>query len=393
MDLAALKKDIDAAIESELGHFVDLALKIAERPELGLAEHETSRALVEALRGYGWEVEYPYFGMPTAFMGARGSGGPVVSFPAEYDALPEIGHACGHNVNGAISLLGGIALARATEGHVAGTIRVVGTPAEETNGAKVAMSAAGLFDDVDFAMMVHAGSEKAKPIYRALALQPIEFTFHGKTSHAAGAPWEGRNALNGAMLFIHALDMLRQHVRPETRMHWVIENGGEAANIIPDLAVVPCYFRSPDTNYLARVVEMVHDAAKGAAMATQTTVEHRQYETPFASFMPNPEAERLMCEVLDELGIAYHSTEQWGGSTDMSDVSRRCPSIHLSMPITDAHTPAHTRDFAACAGDRACVERGLRDGARALARMGLIALTDEASRKAMKSDWEDQRKR
>lgn len=391
MDIGQIKKRIDEAVEHEVGKFVDLAVRIAEHPELGHQEHETSRLLVDALKSHGWEVEYPYFGLATAFNARHGSGKPVVSFCAEYDALPEIGHACGHNVNGTISLLGGIALASAIGSEIPGEIRVVGTPAEETSGAKVPMSNGGVFDDVDFAMMVHAGSKIARPVYRALALEPIEFTFHGQTSHAAGSPWKGRNALNGAMLFMHAIDMLRQHVRPETRMHGVISNGGEAANIVPDLAVVSCYFRSPDSKYLAEIVEKVHDAAKGCAMATQTTVEHRQYETPFSSFMPNPTAEHLMGEVLTELGIEWQREEQWGGSTDMSDVSRRCPAIHLSLPITDKETASHTRDFAAAAGDPVCVRRGLTDGAKAIARMGLIALTDADARAKMKKDWEERK--
>lgn len=388
MDIAGMKAKIDAVIEREAASFVDLALAIAADPELGHQEFRTSKLLVDSLRGHGWEVEYPFFDLATAFNAKRGSGSPVVSFCAEYDALPEIGHACGHNVNGAISLLGGIALAEATDGKVAGEIRVVGTPAEETSGAKVAMSDEGVFDDVDFAMMVHAGSRIARPHYRSLALEPIEFTFRGQTSHAAASPWDGRNALNGAMLFMHALDMLRQHVLPDTRIHGIIRNGGEAANIVPDVATVEFYFRSPDSKYLAQLVEKVHAAAKGCAMATQTTVEHRAYETGFASFLENPAAESLMGEVLDEIGVAWQREEHWGGSTDMANVSRRCPAIHLSLPITDVETPAHTREFATAASDKKCVTRGIIDGAKAIARMGLIALTDADARAKMKADWQ-----
>jgi amidohydrolase len=324
-------------------------------------------------------------GLTTAFNAcAHRAGSPVVAFMAEYDALPEVGHACGHNLNGVMSLLAGIALAEAVGDEVPGEIRVVGTPAEETNGAKVEMADKGVFDDVDFAMMVHAGSGLTKPLYRSLALVPVEFDFKGLSSHAAAAPWDGLNALNGLQLLFHSLDMLRQHVRPETRIHGVIVRGGEAPNVVPDFARGRFYFRSPSRHYLETVLEKAYDCARGAALATGTEASWRHHETSFREVLPNPEVEARMTEVLDELKIPYLKEPQSGGSTDVGNVSWKCPTMHLSLSFTDKEVAAHTREFAEIAGDRGRIETGIANGAKAMARMGLLVLTDADARKKMK---------
>jgi amidohydrolase len=383
-----LKKSIDERVSGELNFFTGMALRIAREPELSEAEFKTSEMLVEALASRGWSVEYPYLGMPTAFNAVKGrGGGPVVTFMAEYDALPEIGHACGHNLNGVMSLLGGIALADAI-GAGAGEVRIVGTPAEETNGAKVEMAGHGVFDDADFAMMVHAAAGVTRPVYRALALVPMQFGFKGLTAHAASSPWEGRNALNAVQLLFHALDMLRQHVRPETRIHGVITKGGDAPNIVPDFAQASFYFRSPSRGYLDKVVEKALDCARGAALCTGTEAEWRSHELSFREILPNAAVESLMMSVLDEIGAPYDSAPYTGGSTDVGDVSWRCPTMHLSLAFTDKKIAAHTREFAAMAADESLIGAGISVGARALARMGLIALTDADARARMRRDLE-----
>ncbi|GHS89719.1 amidohydrolase [Synergistales bacterium] len=396
--LENLKERIDNNVSEELGGFVEMALEIARNPELGGEEFKTSAMLAKALSSRGWKVEFPAMDLPTAFSAVRksGSGGPVVAFMAEYDALPEVGHACGHNANGVMSLLAGIALADALEGAKEKIpdweIRVIGTPAEETNGAKVGMSEKGVFDDVDFAMMAHASSGLTKPVYRSLALVPLEFSFKGRSSHAASAPWEGLNALNGLQLLFHSLDMLRQHVRPETRIHGVITRGGEAANVVPDFAQGRFYLRSPSRTYLETIVEKALDCARGAALATGTEVSWRHYETSFREILPNVEVESQMMKTLDELNIPYSPTPHWGGSTDAGDVSWRCPTMHLSLSFIDKEVAAHTRDFAAVMGDRRFVEGGVSNGARAVARMGLLAIADPSILKKMKEDWDAAKK-
>ncbi|MDR1649657.1 MAG: M20 family metallopeptidase, partial [Synergistaceae bacterium] len=331
------KERIDRIVSEELGTFVDMALAIAANPELGGEEFKTSAMLAEALRSRGWAVETPYAGLPTAFNAVaphRGAG-PVLSLMAEYDALPEVGHACGHNLNGVMSLLAGIALARAVgeddADKIPCEIRVVGTPAEETNGAKVEMSEKGVFDGVDLAMMAHASSGLTKPLYRSLALVPVEFDFKGRSSHAASAPWDGLNALNGLQILFHSLDMLRQHVKPDTRIHGVISKGGEAPNVVPDFAQGRFYFRSPSRGYLDTVLAKAYDCARGAALCTGTEVSWRHHETSFREVRPNPAVEALAMEALDEMGIPYSKEPHAGGSTDVGDVSWRCPAMHLSF--------------------------------------------------------------
>jgi amidohydrolase len=372
------RERIDKAVSEELGFFTDMALAIAAHPELGGEEFKTSAMLVEALKSRGWAVEFPYAGLPTAFNAVapcRGAG-PVVLLMAEYDALPEVGHACGHNLNGVMSLLAGIALARAAGGEIPCEIRVVGTPAEETNGAKVEMAEKGVFDGVDLAMMAHASSGLTKPLYRSLALVPVEFNFKGRSSHAASAPWEGLNALNGLQILFHSLDMLRQHVKPDTRIHGVISKGGDAPNVVPDFAQGRFYFRSPSRDYLDTVLEKAYDCARGAALCTGTEVSWRHHETSFREVLPNPAVEALTMEVLDEMGIPYSKEPHAGGSTDAGDVSWRCPTMHLSFSFIEKEIAAHTRDFAAMAADRRYVEPGIAGGAKVLARMGLALLTD-----------------
>jgi amidohydrolase len=375
--LEKYKERIDKIVSEELGAFVDMALAIAAHPELGGEEFETSAMLTEALRSRGWAVESPYAGLPTAFNAVapcRG-GGPVLSLMAEYDALPEVGHACGHNLNGVMSLLAGIALARAVGDEIPCEIRVVGTPAEETNGAKVEMAEKGVFDGVNLAMMAHAAAGLTKPLYRSLALVPVEFNFKGLSSHAASAPWGGINALNGLQILFHALDMLRQHVKPDTRIHGVISRGGDAPNVVPDFAQGRFYFRSPSRDYLDTVLEKAYDCARGAALCTGTEVSWRHHETSFREVRPNPEVEALAMKVLDEMGIPYSKEPHAGGSTDAGDVSWRCPTLHLSFSFIEKEIAMHTREFAAVAADRRYVEPGIASGAKVLAHIGLALLS------------------
>lgn len=379
---------IDRKIEEELECFSDMAIHIARNPEISEKEFQTSAMLVQALRERGFSVEYPYAGLATAFNAVRkNKKTPVVAFMAEYDALPEIGHACGHNLNGVMSVLAGTALAEVLADDLTGEIRVVGTPAEETNGAKVAMADTGVFDDVDFAMMVHGGSGgEAHPLYRALALVPVEFDFRGRPAHAAAAPWEGLNALNGLQLFYHALDMLRQHVKPDTRIHGVITKGGDAPNIVPDFAQASFYFRSPSRNYLETVLEKAFDCARGAALATGTEAVWHHNGTIFHEILPNTEVESLMMEILEELKIPYSPQPYWSGSTDVGNVSWKCPTMHLGLPLCDAFVPLHTREFAALAADRKYVVKIVETGAKAMARMGLRVLQSSDTRAKMREN-------
>jgi len=219
---------LDEAVDENAGEAIALSDRLADNPEVSGQEESSSKMHADLLKKHGFEVELPFLDIPHSFCARiKREGKAKVALLVEYDALPEIGHACGHNLHGAMSTLAGVAIARILrDGKTKGELLVIGTPAEETNGAKVLMADKGVFDDIDLAMMIHSGGGKSFVKYRSLALDALEFEFRGKSSHAASAPWEGRNALNGVQLFFHAIDMLRQHVRPEVRMHGIIVKGG-----------------------------------------------------------------------------------------------------------------------------------------------------------------------
>jgi len=373
----------DAAIEEKAAAAVALSDAMAANPEISEREFESSAAHVEFLRASGFSVEYPFFGIPTAYDASLGSAeGPRVALMAEYDALPGIGHACGHNVHGAMSLLAGAGLAPIAS-ELGGTLRVIGTPAEETNGAKITMAAGGVFDGLDLALMIHSGNDDCVVRYRCLAMDGIEFRFKGKASHAAASPWEGRNALNGAQLFFHAIDMLRQHVTPEVRMHGIYVDAGTACNIVPEAATVHFYFRAARRAYLNRLLEKVYNAARGAALATETEVEWSNFELSFDELVPNDAAETMMESVYDELGVGYRPVSGPDGSSDVGNVSMRCPTLQPMLSIIDKPYALHTREFAA-ATTGAQAHAAIVTGARILARAAIRTFLEPGLRAGMR---------
>jgi amidohydrolase len=386
-----LARGADTLVDERLAWAGAISDDIAAHPEISEQEFRTSALLADLLGTEDFEVERPYFDMPTAFQGVLRRGeGPTVALLVEYDALPEIGHACGHNLHGVMSLLAGLVLAK-TPGW-SGTLRVVGTPAEETNGAKIAMAAAGLFDDCDLALMIHCSAGHSFVDYRSLAMDAFEFTFLGRTAHAAASPWEGINALNGVQLLFHGIDMLRQHVRPEIRMHGVIREGGKAPNIVPERAVARLYVRSPWRNYLKAVIERVLNCARGAALATGTEVSWTNYELSFDEMLPNPTAERMMMDVFADLGIPTTPCPGPMGSTDVGNVSWHCPALQPELAVTERSLALHTREFAeAVVGEKS--RPALAQGTKALVRAALRTYLDPDLRAAMRRELEQARKK
>lgn len=382
-----LVEQVDATIRVRARDAIELSDELAAHPEVSEHEFESSTLHVGFLRKTGFHVEFPFFGIPTAYHGnvgsCSGSGGRV-AIMAEYDALPGIGHACGHNVHGAMSLLAGAALAPVME-RLGGELHIIGTPAEETNGAKIIMAEGGVFDGFDLALMVHSSNNESRVRYRSLAMDGVEFTFKGQASHAAASPWEGRNALNGAQLFFHAIDMLRQHVRPEVRMHGIYVDGGVACNIVPETATVRFYFRSPHRVYLNTLLERVYNAARGAALATETEVGWHTFELSFDELLPNEVAEAMMESVYDELHTAYGHDEYPVGSSDVGNVSQRCPTLQPLLSIIDKPLTLHTREFAAATVEPQAHE-AIVTGARILARAALKTFLDSDLRKHMRKE-------
>ncbi len=381
-----LLPELQAGLDRYFDKALELNQYLATHPELGNQEFETSRRMAQFLEEAGLEVEYPFAGLPTAFRGSAGTQGPLVAIMAEEDALPGVGHGCGHCLHGTMSLLAGAALKPLAE-ELGCRVQVVGTPAEETDGAKVTMAAAGLFDGCDLAMMVHCAAGVSRTASRTLAMDALEFTFKGRSSHASGSPWEGRSALAGVQLFGVALDSLRQFVRPEIRIHGVVTRGGLAPNVVPDDAACKYYFRAPTRKMLNELMERVYDCARGAALATGTSVSWANAEFSFDNMMPNLTAEDAAGQVFDELGIAYENNLVPGGSSDMGNVSQRCPALEAKLAISDKPIAGHSLEFAQMI-QGPLAPAGLRKGAQFLGRLTLKVWLQEDLRRKMKEEYE-----
>ncbi|MDJ0790423.1 MAG: M20 family metallopeptidase [Acidimicrobiia bacterium] len=339
-----------------------------EHPEVAFEEHETSARMAELLAANGLEVEYPAFGLDTAFAARVGSEGPEVIICAEMDALPEVGHACGHNVIGTAAMGAGIALAPIAD-ELGVRITVLGTPAEEHLGGKVDLIQAGAFEGATAAMMIHPSTKDiVDPAF--LAVKHIDVEFRGKSSHASGAPDLGINALDAAVQAYVNVSTLRQQLEDSDRVHGIITYGGAAPNIIPAVTTMAWYVRATTDDRLAEIYPRVVSCFEAAAIATGCSFEVRQSGHEYADLRSAPVLVDLYAENSAALGRRmYRLSElppETSGSTDMGNVSHVVPSIH---PMLDLHcypTVNHQPEFAAhtttADGDAA-----IRDGALAMA--------------------------
>ncbi len=385
----ALKKDFFKEIEKNLKQAFELSDYLADHPELSGEEFQSSQRMVNLLRSHSFDVEYPFDGIETAFRGIWGSNNHKrkIALLTEYDALPELGHACGHCVSGAISLLSGIAL-KGLQDPLDADIHVVGTPVEETDGAKVKMVKDGIFDEYDMAIMLHMyDCNVVAPV--ALALDTYIYEFQGKAAHSAAAPWEGKNAFNGLQLFFHAMDMLRQHVKPDVRIHGIITHGGEAPNIVPQRCTAEVYLRALDRNYLDQVVEKVDCCAQGAAIATQTTWKKTCAANSYDHLKYNKTGTQALEEAYVEMGKAPNGDPNtMFGSTDTGNVSLVCPTFHGGLQLVDSGTPIHTREFAqGVKGKRA--HDTLERGAKIIGLQIIKIFSDQERYQAMIKDFQE----
>ena len=327
----------------------DLSDDILRNPELGLKEEKTAAKMQALLKEAGFKVESGIAGMPTAFRASLGSGSPKIALLAEMDALPEIGHGCGHNIAGTASAGAGAALAAVLPKFLkpgSGTLIVLGTPAAELGKGKMEMCKAGVFNDIDAAMMVH-GSSKRKVVKNFLGLVRINFVFHGKTSHAAAYPEEGVNALDAVILFFNSVGLLRQQLRGDVRVHGIITDGGKAQNIIPERAAASFYVRAKDLLELASVKERVINCAKGAAVSAGCTMDFAEVGDLNAPMKINQAFANVYRRSLWHLGLSEEedAPEKSAGSSDIGNVSQIIPAIHPHVPIRKGIN-IHTREFA-----------------------------------------------
>ncbi|MCL1949948.1 MAG: M20 family metallopeptidase [Turicibacter sp.] len=337
-------------------------------PELGNVEYKSSKALVDFLKSHGFAVTQPVAGIETAFEAVFDSGNPgrKVAYLCEYDALPEVGHGCGHNMIGTMSAGAGVILSKVLE---QGSIHVFGTPAEETDGAKVAMTNQGFFDDMDAAMMIHPASETAESGSTA-AMEALQFDCLGKPSHAAGSPEKGINALNAVIHLFTGIDSLRQHVTDDVRLHGIITKGGVAANIVPEHAQAQFYVRAATKEGVAEVKQKVLNIAKAAELMTGATLTVSNYEQTYDDLKTNQPLSEAFNQNLRNLGITDIKPAFFErGSTDIGNVSNVCPTIHPYISISDTPLIGHTHEMANATITELAHER-LVIGAIALAHTG-----------------------
>lgn len=349
---------------------------IYHNPELGNQEFKSSEKLISFLEEHNFIVEREFLGLKTAFRAVYDSNKPglTVGYLCEYDALPEIGHGCGHNMIGTMSAGAGVILSKILD-QVGGRVIVYGTPAEETDGAKVIFAEQGVFEELDAAMMLHP-SDKTCASGTSTAIYPLQFRYKGKTAHAASCPQDGINALNSVIQLFNGIDALRQHVTPDVRMHGIITNGGVAANIVPDEAVAQFYFRAAKKETVMELVEKVKNIAQGAALMTGATLEMERFELPYDDLRTHENLSEVFNENLRILGIEDIEENEDFGSSDIGNVSHIVPTIHPNIGISNCRVIGHSREMADATISELGHER-LLIGTLALAYTGYDVLTNK----------------
>ncbi len=366
MNIEQLKVSVINEVNSHRHQLAELSLKIHANPELGFQETKAAGWLTRYLEENGFSVEPGICGLPTAFRGSYGQGKPSIAILAEYDALPKLGHACGHNIIAACAVGAAVAAKPAID-QFGGTILAIGTPAEELQGGKALIAERGGFNNLDVAMMVHPAVVDTATT-QALALQRLEVEFFGKAAHASAQPEMGVNALEAMLLSFTAINSLRQHIKDKARIHGIITDGGEAANIVPAHSAATFLVRAQDDAYLGELKEKVLNCFVGAATATGARLEYGWGNIRYASLRNNLTLAGLFSQNMEYLGRKMQPTDpnHIFGSTDMGNVSQLVPSIHPFVAIASPEVLIHSPEFAAAAASDAATQ-GLLDAAKALA--------------------------
>ncbi len=376
-----------AAVEARAEQLTDISHRIHENPELGFEEYFAHDVLSSAAEAAGLEVQRHAYGVETAFAATAGTSGPLVAFLCEYDALPDIGHACGHNIIAAAGLGAGLAAAEVVE-ELGGRLLILGTPAEEGGGGKLHLLNAGAFAGVEAALMVHpAGLELAE--MQTLAVKQLRARYQGTAAHAAAAPQAGRNALDGAVLGYMAVAALRQHIADDERIHGIFTDGGQKPNIVPFRAETHWFVRSPTVRRLELLEERLAKCLRGGAVAAGVDIELVWADNWFAEVRSNGplvDAWKSNAATLGRHPQPPAPDRTVLGSTDMGNVSQVVPAIHPTIAVAPPEVAIHTEDFAVCArgpnGDR-----GVIDGAKTLAAVAIDYWSDASLRAAVAADF------
>lgn len=366
VDLADLKARAIARLNELSAELAELASDIHAHPELGFKEHRSAERLAQEITKHGLSVSNGIGGLATAFRAEHGgASGPTIAVLAEYDALPEIGHACGHNLICSAAVGAGLAVATAAP-ELPGRLLVIGTPAEEGGGGKILLARAGVFDEVDAAMMFHPSSRTIanRP---SLAMVRVRVEFHGKAAHAAAAPDRGINALEAMIQTFVLVNGLRQHLRRDAIVHGIITNGGQAANIIPAYTSAEFSIRGAKSGYRDELADKLERCVEAAAQATGCRGIVTRGMT-YDNVVGNETIATAFEQNLDQLGVRHRKADsnERIGSTDMGDISQILPAIHPYLAIAPESVAGHSIEFAAAANSRTGQEAML-NAARAMA--------------------------
>lgn len=379
---------IDAEAQLLKDHLTDLSLKIHARPEIAFQEVEAARLLTGALEEAGFAVERGSANMETGFRAEwRGGGGdgPVIAFVAEYDALPDVGHACGHNIIGTAAAGAAMVLKRACP-DLTGRLFVMGTPAEEGGGGKILMVNAGLFDEVDAALMIHPTTGESKIGSSSLATSTLDIHFTGRPAHAAGSPHKGINALDAVVQTYVNVSMLRQHLTSDVRMHCLITKGGSVINIVPEEGEIKYLLRGATREGVDLVVKRVRECAEGAARSTMASVSFVE-NTGYDERWPNKVLGDLFTAHLERTGVVMnHEPSPSGGSTDFGNVSKRVPASNAYVSIGPKEVASHSREFTVCSASEAG-HLGLIRSVRAMAAMAWDLINDPELLRGAKEEF------
>ncbi|MBE6392486.1 MAG: M20 family metallopeptidase [Lentisphaerae bacterium] len=360
---------------------------IWNNPELAYKEFFAVEQAVEFLKEQNFTPETNYGGIATAFKAEYGTGKPTFAIFAEFDALPDVGHGCGHNLICASALAAFCAAAKIlSENNLPGKIILLGSPAEESGGGKIKMINKGCLDGVDAAMMVHP-SYRATPDTGSSAITRFDVIFHGKASHAAGAPELGINALAAVNLLFAGVNAYREQLPEDSRMHGIITDGGEAPNITPARAACRFFLRSTSQEWIEKMEKRFKDIVHGAELMTGATAEIIPFNIPYMARKPNAALNKLYIESISRLGMNYVLPARGGrGSSDFGNVSQSVPGIHPYFPVTDHEIACHSDAFRIASGSDFAFDNAMT-AAAAMANIAIQYLTDSSFKEKVDADF------
>ena len=388
--IAMWKDKTQEFIDENCDHLINISDEIHRNPEIAFKEVKASRLLADELKNGGFNLEVGVAGMDTAIVATHPeqSKGPTIAILAEYDALPEIGHACGHNLI-ATSALGACLALGSVKKDLPGKLVFMGTPAEEDIGGKIAMVEAGLFKNIDAAMMFHPAPGYTMTGRQGLALTEVNIEFHGKASHASGSPEKGINALDAVIQTFNGINALRQHIKSAARIHGVITHGGIKPNIVPEYAAASFYVRATTDDYCKELVKKLENCAIGAASATGATLKYSIIEPSYQSRVMNKPMGDAFAKNLEAIGepIILLPPGSGAGSSDIGNVSHVIPAIHPYISICDDNIAGHSIEFAEASASKRGHEVML-NAAKALAMTAIDLFTDSKMMNQVREEFQ-----